>query len=264
MRPDYTIVIPVWGERYSNLLGEAIESVRRQAPEAPIVVIDNAGDVPLPGTESTHVVRLEDRVSIGRARNIGLAEVETEFALVLDADDTLEPGALEGLALPLRADPGLVAVVGRVVEGDGRRHRLPRRFAPLLARAPRLFAIINASWLLFPVQGCAMYRVAVARACGGYGDTHEGDDYELAVALAAAGRVGFVDAVVRHYRDPHGGLGSPPDNASLLRRARAVRTRLATHRWGRIAGPVIHGAQLVAIYCLRPLVCGGRRLIGRE
>ncbi|MFN8150932.1 MAG: glycosyltransferase family A protein [Solirubrobacterales bacterium] len=116
MRPDYTIVIPVWGERYSNLLGEAIESVRRQAPEAPIVVIDNAGDVPLPGTESTHVVRLEDRVSVGRARNIGLAEVETEFALVLDADDTLEPGALEGLALPLRADPGLVAVVGRVVE----------------------------------------------------------------------------------------------------------------------------------------------------
>src|SRR5690606_24635556 len=119
-----------------------------------------------------------------------------------DADDTLEPGALERLAAPLRANPGVVAVVGKVLEGDGRRHRLPRRLAPLLARLPRLFAIVNAGWLLFPIQGCAMYRAEVARACGGYGDTNEGDDYELAVALATAGRIVFISDVVRHYRDP--------------------------------------------------------------
>lgn len=264
MQPDYTIVIPVWGERYSSLIGAAIRSVREQAPDAPILVVDNAGSDPLSGSDSARIIRLEDRVSVGRARNVGLEAVQTEFVLVLDADDTLEPGALERLAAPLRANPDLVAVVGRVLDGDGDRHRLPRRFAPLLARLPRLFAVINASWLLFPIQGCAMYRATIGRDCGGYGDTHEGDDYELAVALATAGRISFIGDVVRHYRDPHEGLGVPPDNASLLRRARAVRGRLARHRWGRWAEPFVIVAQYIAIYAVRPAVRTARRVAGRS
>lgn len=263
VQPDYSIVIPVWGERYSNLIGAAIRSVREQSPEAPILVVDNAGQDPLRGLDSAQVLRLDERVSVGRARNVGLESVETEFVLVLDADDTLVPGALERLAVPLRSDRDLVAVVGRVVEGDGRRHRLPRRFAPSLARFPRLFAAVNAGWLLFPVQGCAMYRVAVARTCGGYGDTHEGDDYELAVALAAAGRIGFISDVVRRYHDPHAGLGVPPDNASLLRRARAVRERLVRRRWGRAARPFVFAVQVAAIYAVRPVVRATRRVTGR-
>jgi glycosyltransferase involved in cell wall biosynthesis len=41
------------------------------------------------------------------ARNAGLALVETPYAVVLDADDRLAPGALDAMRAPLDRDPGL-------------------------------------------------------------------------------------------------------------------------------------------------------------
>ena len=52
------------------------------------------------------VVGSETTESVG-ARNAGLALVETRYAVVLDADDRLAPGALDAMRAPLDADAKL-------------------------------------------------------------------------------------------------------------------------------------------------------------
>ena len=75
------------------------------------------------------MIRLPRRRTVGAARNAGLARVRTPFVLVADADDLVLDGALEHLAGPLRSDPGLVAVVGAVIEDGSRPHPSPRAAA---------------------------------------------------------------------------------------------------------------------------------------
>src|SRR4051794_24110007 len=91
-----TVVIPVW-DAYVDFLPDAVESVRRNAREAPIVVVDNASSRAVPPVEGGEVVRSSRRLTEGAARNLGLEHVETEFVLFLDADDMLLDGTLQFL-----------------------------------------------------------------------------------------------------------------------------------------------------------------------
>jgi GT2 family glycosyltransferase len=51
---------------------------------------------------------------VAKARNAGLAEVQTPYVLVLDADDRLLPGTLDALRAPLADDPRLGFAYGRM------------------------------------------------------------------------------------------------------------------------------------------------------
>src|SRR5204862_2859565 len=109
----------------------------------------------------------------------------------------------------------------------GQRHRFPRRGTARLARWPRLFALLDCIWSLFPIQGCALLRTEQVRAAGGYPDADWGDDWVLAVSLTFRGRVDVWDRPVRRYRHNPGSLwrrgrGAP----DMLRAARLVRDRL--------------------------------------
>ena len=259
---DFSVVIPCWGTRYVEALPEAFASIRAQAPRAPIVVVDNCSAQPLPDLAGTEIVRLQRRVTVGAARNAGLAHVRTPFVLVADADDLILDGALEPLAEVLRVEPGTVAAVGEVIEDGGRPHPLPRATARLAASMPLLLASMHAAWAQFPIQGCAMLRTETARRVGGYGDTDGGDDWELGVALAATGRVRFLTRPVRDYRNPASGLGAEPDRAEVNRRARNVRRRLRELGWGRLRLAGVWLGQAAAIDLLRPLVLRVRSRAG--
>ncbi len=251
---DFSVVIPCWGPRYVRALPEAVASIRAQAPRAPIVVVDNCSEEPLPELAGVEYVRLDRRRTVGAARNVGLAHVRTPFVLAADADDLVLDGALEPLAEILRYEPGAVAAIGAVIEDGSRPHPSPRAAARWAATFPSLLAFLHASWAVFPIQGCAMVRTAVARDVGGYGDTDGGDDWELGVALAASGRIRFLSRPVRDYRNPARGLGAEPDRAELDRRARNVRGRLRERGWGRLPVALVRLVQAGAIDLLRPLV----------
>ncbi len=259
---DFTVVIPCWGPRYTGVLPEAVASIRAQAPRAPIVVVDNCSDQPLPELAEVQFVRLDRRETVGAARNAGLAHVRTPFVVVADADDLILDGALEPLAEVLRAEPRTVAAVGEVIEDGSRPHPLPRAAARLAAPIPPLLAFMHAAWAQFPIQGCAMLRTAAARELGGYGDTNGGDDWELGVVLATSGRIRFLSRPVRDYRNPASGLGVEPDRVELHRRARNVRSRLRQLGWGRLRLAGVRLAQAAAIDCLRPLVLRARSRAG--
>src|SRR4051794_10290356 len=114
-----TVVIPVW-DQYVDLLEEAVDSARANAPEARVIVVDNASEVPVPELDGVTTVRSPSRLSIGAARNLGIEHVETPYFLSLDADDKLLRGALEFMVSELNADPSLSVCAMSIMEPDGR------------------------------------------------------------------------------------------------------------------------------------------------
>jgi glycosyltransferase involved in cell wall biosynthesis len=106
-----TVVIACFN--YGRYLGEAVASALGQDGGAPAVVLVDDGS-----TEEETLRALEELPAgvellrqanggVCRARNAGLERVRTAYALVLDADDRLAPGALATLLPVLEADPSL-------------------------------------------------------------------------------------------------------------------------------------------------------------
>lgn len=252
-----TVVIPVW-DHYVRFLPQAISSARDDAPDAPIVVVDNASTMPLPELADVVVKRSPERLTVGAVRNMALEEVNTDYVLVLDADDELLPGTLAFLASRLQADPSVSVCSTSIVDGStGERHRFPRRFVPRLSRWRRTFALIDCIWSLFPIQGCALLRTAQVREAGGYPDSDWGDDWVLAVSLAFRGRVEVHNRPGRYYRNtPESLWRRTRPRGDFVASARLVRQRLrndpAVPTWARALLPVITLLQLGAVYLLRP------------
>src|SRR4051794_1527038 len=115
MTPPVAVVIPVW-DSYVAFISEAVGSVREQAIEAEIVVVDNASAEPLPTLDGARVVRSDLRLTTGAARNLGLGAVTAPLVVFLDADDLMLPGALAALQAGLGG--GDIAFALAIVDGD--------------------------------------------------------------------------------------------------------------------------------------------------
>ncbi len=118
MNDHITVVISCFN--YGDFLTEAVRSLFSQEGGAPrVVVVDDGSTDP-----RTHQVltELDDNVEVVRqpnqgastARNTGLRQVETPYALVLDADDRLAPGALRVLTRALDARPEVGYAYGQI------------------------------------------------------------------------------------------------------------------------------------------------------
>jgi glycosyltransferase involved in cell wall biosynthesis len=256
-RAGVTVVIPVW-DGYIEFVADAVESVRRNAPKAPIVVVDNASSIPVPELEGCQVVRSSRRLSEGSARNLGLDLVNSQFVAFLDADDLLLDAALAYMHGRLTADAGLSVSACSILDGaTGERHRNPRQFAARLARWPRAFALVNSIWSLLPIPGSAVLRTDQVRTAGGYADSDLGEDWDLAVSLAWRGRVEISPKLGRYYRATAGSPGrrarSPSELRAIAGRVRArLRSDSAVPHWAKALLPVIALLQLIAIHLARP------------
>lgn len=110
-----SVIIPAW--RAEKYLAEAVESVRGQSwpGTLEIVIVDDGSD---DGTLALarklgDVVHTKARGGAASARNMGLRAAEGDFLLLLDADDRLTSGALEGLYAAFCARPELAACFGK-------------------------------------------------------------------------------------------------------------------------------------------------------
>ena len=245
-----TVVVPVW-DRYCAFLPECVDALLDQVEGPPsIVVVDNASSVRLPTLPPTvTVVRSDVRLSVGSARNLGLARVTTEHVVFCDADDTLLPDAIAFLRARLARRRALVGVVCRYVSWNpetGARAMLegsPRAVAVRVARFRRLFALVNLRYNCFPIVGGA-FRTAAVRDAGGFGDANVGEDWILGTQLAFRGplelhrRSTFVRRVHRGslwYRNH--------DPADYLARCDLLRARISRDpsvpRWVRSLMPLL-------------------------
>jgi len=266
MTPAVSVVIPVW-DAYLRFLSEAVASVTDQDVEAEVVVVDNASHEPVPAIAGVTVVRSEQRLETGAARNLGLSVAGAPLVVFLDADDLMVPGSLGALIAGLR--DGDVAFAMAIIDGDtGGRHRAPRRIAYALARAPRLFAVANTIWSLLPTQGATIMRTGDVRAVGGYGDRSQGEDWALGAALAWRGRIRLAHEPALVYRWRFDSPGREGASGDLLANARFVRRRLLAEPGmpavARRLLPLAAIPQWLAVEVVRPLVLGARGIRARR
>jgi glycosyltransferase involved in cell wall biosynthesis len=187
IKPEVTVVVTCFD--YGRFLLEAVSSALREG--ARVIVVDDGSTEPLPDLPpEVRLIRQENQ-GVARARNRGLAEVETPYALVLDADDRLVPGALELLRAPLEADPRLGYAYGRMrFFGDWEGEL---RFPPFDPYALLYRHIVGLS---------ALARSEVFAQTGGFDpEFRQFEDWEHWVHALAHGWEGEqVDAVTVEYR----------------------------------------------------------------
>ena len=229
MPTPVTVVVPVWDD-YVRYLEGCVRSLLAQDPIPAVLVVDNASRTTVPELPGTTVLRLDERVAVGDARNAGLRRVDTELVMFCDADDELADGAMRALYDALRADPRLGFVGGGIValpEAGEEPEPLdwPVPYVRRLTRFPRLLAM-RSLWLSALPATCTLYRTDLARASGGFGEGQlsEGDrhsDWCFITAVAFRARGAILERPVRRYR-----IGRD----SLYQRARSYEARAAAHR----------------------------------
>jgi cellulose synthase/poly-beta-1,6-N-acetylglucosamine synthase-like glycosyltransferase len=132
------------------------------------------------------------------ALNIGLSVARGEFIAVLDADSTIQYGAMQHWLLPF-ADPKVGAVAGNIRVRNNGETFLTRMQELEYALQATLGRLATARiGLLYIVPGAGgLFRADVMRRLGGY-DTGLGDDTDMTMKLRKQRwKLGFsVDAVV--------------------------------------------------------------------
>jgi glycosyltransferase involved in cell wall biosynthesis len=182
---------------YGRFVAEAVQSALAQDGGTPsVVVVDDASTEPetlqaldrLPA--EVMLVHGEGR-GVCRARNAGLEVVQTPYAIVVDADDRLVPGALSAMREPLEADPRLGFAYGRMRFFGAWQGEL--RFPPY-----------DPYRLLFrhTIGLSALMRRELVEDTGGFDPSFEHfEDWELWLnALAHGWRGAQIDAVTLEYR----------------------------------------------------------------
>ena len=210
----------------AQFLADALASLASQsrAPDEVLIVDDGSDSFPAELLATCPAVRYvrQDNAGLAAARNLGLATVDSEFVVFLDADDRLTHAALAaGLACFAAAGPAAAMVYG------GHR-RVDRAWRPL---GPDAFIPIGSDPFgdllhgnLIAMHATAMYRVAMLRAVGGFdASLRVCEDYDLYLKLARDHAVVSHPAIVAEYRW-HGGNMSR-NAAIMLEQALAVHAR---------------------------------------
>jgi len=189
------VVIPCHDD--GATLEEAVESARSQDVPAQIVVVDDGSTDPATRAALARVAAAGARVlhqpnrGPAPARMAGVRATRTEYALPLDADDRLLPGALRVLRDALERDPDAVAAWGSA-----------RHFGSLdfVQRSlPRLDPWHVSYQNHLPLS--ALYRREIVLAVGGWELEGGYEDWDLWMTLAEAGYRGIgVPALTGEYR----------------------------------------------------------------
>jgi glycosyltransferase involved in cell wall biosynthesis len=209
---------------HARFLGEALASVEAQtrAPDAVVVVDDGSTDDPAAVAAGLPHVRLirQDHRGLAAGRNRGLAALDTKYVVFLDADDRLEPRALEhGLACFGRV-PDCAFVYGghRYIDDQGR--QTGERFEPP-GDDPYL-SLLRGNFIA--MHGTVMYRRDRLMETAGFDERlRRCEDYDVYLRLARRHPVAGYPDLVAAYRI-HGGNMSA-DHRAMLRSALEVHAR---------------------------------------
>lgn len=226
---------------YERFIADALDSVLAQTlPPDEIVVIDdgstdNTAKVVEAYTERGVRYVYQENSGAGAARNRGLRETTSPLVAFLDADDMWLPGKLDMQVALLRAHPDAVMASGQKIWWDVRRDR---RFIEQVqelepARQRREICIDNT---VGNPSMALIRREAIERVGEFDAGLRWGQDWELFIRLANAGRIVVAPEPVILYRWHAGGL-SHENRAQRLGVIHSISRRaIATYepRWYRL------------------------------
>ena len=228
--PEVAIVIPCY--RYAHMLADAVRSACAQTwPNLHIVIVDDGSPDATPATAAALIAEFPERridyvhqhnQGLAAARNTGVRATSSPFVLPLDADDRLEPQAVERLVAALEAGADVATPLGRTFGDEDRR-------LVTLAVTPRRLRAGNC--LVY----ASMFRRELFDRTGGYALNlragYEDWDFWLS-ALEAGGRFTHVAEELFCYRRHGATMLTGADRQALQLRATIVMNHPALFpRW---------------------------------
>jgi biofilm PGA synthesis N-glycosyltransferase PgaC len=203
-----TVIVPAYNE--AACVGETLESLQQQTVLADQIIVvddfsfDGTGDVAR-SYAGVRVVRPPANTgSKAGAQNFALQYIDTELTMIIDADTSLAPNAIENM-LPMFGDPEVAAACGFV---------LPRRVHSIWERGRYIEYLFSFSFYK-QVQdyfgkplissGClSMYRTELLKRAGGWSQRTLAEDMDLTWTLYSYGcKVRFVPSAVCYPIEPH-------------------------------------------------------------
>jgi cellulose synthase/poly-beta-1,6-N-acetylglucosamine synthase-like glycosyltransferase len=245
---DLTVIVPAYNE--AGFVGATIESLLKQTvPPSKVIVVDDFS------TDSTSKVARAYGVKIVRppantgskagAQNFGLNFVDTKLTMILDADTTLAPNAIEEM-LPIFNDTKVAAACGFV---------LPRRVKTIWERGRYIEYLFSFSFYKqiqdyfgkpLISSGClSMYKTNCLRQAGGWSTQTMAEDMDLTWTLYKLGyKVRFVPSAVCYPIEPH---NMSMMHKQLKRWSAAFLQNVKLHRKGVIRIPFLFSTMAVSL-----------------
>ena len=194
-----SIIMPCYNA--GKYIGEAIESVLNQDIEYQLIIVDDGStddtlDVVARYNGNIDLVR-SDHSGVANARNKALAHLQGDYTLLLDADDSLEPHALNILLGSVSGKKDVV--YGRFSSWDSTmRNRVYMHDAARLKPNP----FISLSRGNFSPPGSMIIPSSAFEEIGGFDQEVAGcEDWDMLIRLARAGyRFRRVNKPVFNYR----------------------------------------------------------------
>ncbi len=249
-----TIVVVVFNS--ADVVGECLSSI---PADAKIVIVDNGSSdgtvaVALSARPDARVIENGLNMGYGVANNLGLAEVDTEFGMILNPDAVLAHGCLAALVNALDRNPGAGCVAPLLrtsagepelyVMGPGERRHVRWHEAPAGAMC---------TWFL--MGAAVLWRMSAWQRVGGFDDNFflYNEDADLCLRT---GQAGIAQLVVPEAEVIHLGGQSAPRTwrQSWLREWHMAWSDLYYREKIGEAGVRGLAARLTARYALRTLL----------
>jgi len=190
-----SIGVVVACRNYGVYLKDTVESCIYQTrpPQLIVIVDDFSEDDSVEVAQNlvdryseVYLLRNSSHMGVSATRNRGIAACKTDYVMILDADDLLEPRYFEEVAKILDMDPS-VAIAYSSYREFGERERLVT--LPPFDRTALLTDCI--------IMGCSLVRRSVLETVGGYDSQQIFEDWELWIRIAGEGW--NAKGIQRHY-----------------------------------------------------------------
>ena len=121
--PSVSVVITTYNR--SPLLPHAIESAKKAATNAEVIVVDDCSTDNTPEVcariADIRYIRLHANHGLAHARNVGITESSSEFIAFLDDDDLRLPDSLDKQLHAIAVNENIALCYGQALIGDARR-----------------------------------------------------------------------------------------------------------------------------------------------
>ena len=184
-----------------SLLPRAVESAQRACSDVEIVVVDDASEDQTPEAchrLGVHCIRLERRLGVVAARNIGLVASSSHYVSFLDDDDTRLPGSLDAQLELLEAQPAAGMIYGRAFYGNAEGHADGTSYPEHCPQGDVFWQLL--CWNFIPCP-TVVFRRACLKRIGLLDEAAPGiEDWDLWVRIAELYPIIAVDKAVAIWR----------------------------------------------------------------
>lgn len=218
----------------ASTIERAVRSAVEQAGASILLVDDDSEDQTVPraqaiGGERLRIVRVEEHATLGAARQLGLESIDTEFCVLLDADDELLPGRV-GRLIETMEQEETDAVFDEIELWDEKRNEFLKHLSipTFLENGSSLCRLFERNYL--PGIGQMGFRAAFFKQIGYDKSVHGPEDTDIVLrALVAGARFSLIRKI--GYRMYHNAVSV---SRNLSRQNEELKSVLEKHSYERV------------------------------